>query len=175
MYTTKRHFQIDQTLTDSGFIQEHFKRAISFFQRIQYPLQFYSLSSDATAILPELTWRSKDDALLGLNIPDDLLPNLSPQAGYWIENVIELVAEYGLATQVEILALNPIIPGYPSFTIAAFAQKATPKAEGVVRRWITAANELKQHGVDVISFQSDGAPAQLKAMQSVKSDYSLKN
>lgn len=161
-------------ITGSGILSLHLDIARAFFQQLGYPINLFSLSNDATAILPRLCYCPSNDALIGLAIEDDSLPILKIQAGTKFAQMLEYAQTYGLATQAELFLLNPLIPGFPSFVLVAFAQKSGPNAENVSRRWSIVAREMAKRGMYIVSYQSDGASAQLKAMQTRRKVFSTK-
>ncbi len=71
----------------------------------------------------------------------------------------------GMATQVDVMLLNPLDPRYPSFVLAIFPQNGPVDNEVVSMRWSIATDLLERQGLAVLSYGGDGDPAQLKAMK----------
>lgn len=145
-------------ITEVGFMEERFKDAANFFNRINYPLKFYFICNDATCIRQELDWRPSDDALFGLNTLKDL------KVGNSMQDIYNMVDRYQLCTQADVLLLCPLLPNFPSFVLAVFPQRATPVREVIAKRWSIATDLCEKYGMFVISRCSDGAPSQLAAM-----------
>ena len=141
-------------LLETGFLMSRFQHVAEFFKRIGYPLPFVTLSSDATALIPRLYWRACDDVIVGFAVPDEELPLADIRAGRSLEDLLPRLRRYGIATQVDVLLVNPLLPGFPSVILAVFSQKSSPDADGVARRWAIASRYLAEHGLHVVSCAS---------------------
>lgn len=165
--TIKRHVTsiVGDALYGAGYTDARFNNAIPFFEKLGYKAGVFILINDATAILPAVCWRARDDALLGYaplsyNSPLNLL-----RAGHTLVDMLEHHHRHLLATQVELVMLCALAPGYPAYVLAMFPQTAGPPADGVKLRIEIAQQEIEKRGGLVLGYAADGASAQLACMK----------
>jgi hypothetical protein len=173
--TLKRHIMsiVGDALPEAGYTDARFDNAIKFFHKVGYNAGVYLLINDATAILPAVCWRARDDMLLGYAIDDDKLPLCDLRAGDTVYDIFRHHHHHLLATQVELVMLCALAPGFPAYVLAMFPQTAGPPADGVKLRIETARSEIEKRGGLVLGYAADGASAQLAYMKEITTRVSL--
>jgi hypothetical protein len=151
-------------LREAGYTEARFDEVLPFYRSLGYTADAFLVINDATALLPAVRWRADDDALLGFALPDDALSRHNIRAGQFLFEVLEHKQRWALATQVELVMVCPLAPGYPAMAIGAFPQRAAPPAPGVRRRVELVSEALEQRGAVVLGYSADGASAQLSTM-----------
>lgn len=167
--TLKRHIRsiVGNGLEEAGFTDARFKGAIDFFVQQGYRDMIFFVCTDATSVLPAVVWRADDDALLGYAVSDHELPLYDIRAGVEVKDILAHHARHRLATQVELVLLCALAPGFPAYTLAAFPQTAAPPALGVKQQVEVAIREIEKHGAICMGYAADGASAQLSYMKEV--------
>src|SRR6185312_3621628 len=164
--TLNRHIDRVQLspLREAGYTVARFDEVLHFFHSLGYTSDSFLVINDATALLPAVVWRADDDALLGYALRDEVLSEHDIRAGHFTLEVLQHHERHKLATQVEVVMVCPLAPGYPAMAVGAFPQLAAPTAAGARRRVVIVKEELEARGAMVLGYSADGASAQLSAM-----------
>ncbi len=146
-------------LVEPGFCIARFQAAVRFYQNIGYPYPYFTVCNDATALRAAVTCRLTDNVLLGMSTLADLrCPNTMAE-------IEALAVQHGIATQVDVLLLNPLDPLLPSFVLAVFPQSGHVNARVIATRWAIADDCLAFFGAIVLAHGSDGDEAHMRAMK----------
>lgn len=165
--TLSRHIThiIGDALLEAGYTDARLDAAIPFFHKLGYTAGAFIIINDATAVLPAVWWRARDDALIGYALADHDLPLFDIRASESIIDILQHHHRHQLATQVEVVLLCALAPGFPAYALASFPQMAGPTAFGVKQRVEIATREIEKRGGLVLGYAADGAAAQLAYMK----------
>lgn len=153
-------------ICESGFLSARFDGVQDWLKSIgaQTPIVFGC--SDATAVLPRLHIRA-DGSIVGVAVPDSQSHTTDLRAGKSVNELLEKLQEFGLATEIDAYLLTAPDPAKPSYYLAFFGQiKKGLSAATIATRWRTISEELDKRGIVLMATTLDGGGANLSAQLS---------
>jgi hypothetical protein len=132
--------------------------ALQFYRPLSYCLPFFYASTDATALRSQITCRLQDNAIFGLATLNDL------RCPATLDGLANMALQYKMASQVNVILLNPLDPSVPSFLIAAFPEAGGVDVAAVKELWSLIDHCFSHAGVHILAHGSDGYPSELSAM-----------
>lgn len=163
------HLQAGPPLCEPGLTPERLDGIVAFYERLGYKERVFYIAHDATACLPRLRYNTANNTLVGIAVSDEDLPRTAFCAPDTYDELLDLLQQHDLGTQVELYCLKPGSNSLPAYIVALFLQISTPTAGNVQRRLQTIVSYLaSHHGIAVLGYSADGAPAHLKAMHDLQ-------
>lgn len=129
-----------------------------------------SLSEDATRIVGRVQYDSYTNQIVGFVLPLNQQTGMPIPFSFPARNSQEMIEHFGkgsvVCPLVNVVMAKPINKkSTPSFCLLLFGTDNKYTAEDVFNRWVYISQELKEKGISVLSFQSDGDPRYLCAMK----------
>jgi hypothetical protein len=97
-------------LAEIGYTERRMKYAVEFYKRIGYHLPFFLISSDATALRPELVWCWRNCRISSSALPSptyELLPTVDLRVEQKpLSAVRALLEKHGMGTQVYVVSCS---------------------------------------------------------------------
>lgn len=150
-------------ICESGFLSARFDGVHDWLRSIGARTPFVFGCSDATAVLPRLHIRA-DGSIVGVAVPDSQSHTTDLRAGKSVNELLDKLKEFGLATEVDAYLLTAPDPAKPSYYLAFFGQsKKGLCAATITARWQTVSEELEKRGVVLMATTLDGGGANLSA------------
>ncbi len=143
-----------------GISLHNIQQAKKFFQSCDYKSMMFSLSEDATSIIPGIQWYEKDDSLVGIITKNG-------EYSVPVENfnqVLETFKNSSCAVDVRVYLLNPLDILLPSYILAIYPSDKKENAEGLIQRWNEMSDLCQKNSIIIINHGMDGEPKQLAAM-----------
>ena len=147
-------------ICESGFLSARFDGVHDWLRSIGARTPFVFGCSDATAVLPRLHIRA-DGSIVGVAVPDSQSHTTDLRAGKSVNELLDKLKEFGLATEVDAYLLTSPDPAKPSYYLAFFGQGLC--AATITARWQTVSEELEKRGIVLMATTLDGGGANLSS------------
>ena len=125
-----------------------------------------SISEDATAIVSRRQFDPKTNSVTGCSLP--LQKRGLPEAkDAVVDNAIDIIKmfeNHEKATVIMVVMAQPLADGFPPIRIASFGTDNRFTFQDVKNRISNIIKELKNHGVEVVTYSADGDTRELKMM-----------
>jgi hypothetical protein len=153
-------------ICESGFTYARFDGVLPWLKSLGMP-PIVLAACDATSLLPRIRVRLSDDAVIGAAIPDSLLPTTDLRMGQSVNDLMQRLRPFGLATEIDVYMLSTPDPSKPSYYLAFFGQKKKSVTALTLRnRWQIIHDELQKRGVHLFCTAADGGGPNVSAQES---------
>jgi len=131
------------------------------------------IAADGTAIVGRREYCSKSDALTGFSLPlkSDGLPDAAVASASTVESMSRAFRHLSRASQEMLIMAQPFSkvgePDPPAFRICSYGTDNKFTTENSEARLKTIVGKLKDAGIDVIAYSTDGDSRELKLMTSL--------
>lgn len=142
------------------------KELKSYLAKRKYPF-FVQCSEDATVVVKRIQYHAPSNQIVGCVLPLD--QNGLPISESYPASSAKVISDYfkenEMSQQLYCIMAQPIAIKAPPFCVAMFGTNNKFNAAQVHARWMWTVKALKEEGIQLLSFSSDGDGRLLKTMR----------